>query len=359
MRLKEKTLFAGSSSITTALCIEAMDKFSKCDAEAKIAPQQVVVKTKKEGVSKEEVILKAIIKKVKARFSACDTDLKQEAVKTIMKTFRGDTDKQIALLPYFFRSALGELGKSISDDLVISLGVANVFGWIAYTIYDDFLDEEGDPRQLSIANVCLRESAEIFGTVFPNETGFTDLSKRIFDRIDSANAWEVKRCRDRASIPDYGDYSKLAERSLGHALSPIAILFTLGYKEDSLEVEGMMRFFRNYLIARQLDDDAHDWEDDLKRGQINAAGAKVLSIMKGKACTDEELKRIFWEKAVVGVCKDMIRHVKLARRDLARLPLAIDPRFFEALLKKIESSGEKALKEREATIKFIRTYKSS
>jgi hypothetical protein len=362
MRLKEKTLFAGSSSTTTALCIEAIDKFSKLTdqpAGSKIIKQDVPLKTKKADVPKEEQIVKEVIKKVKTRFAGCDTDLKREAVKTITKTFRGDTDKQIALLPYFFRLSLGESGKSISDEMIVALGAANVFGWIAYTIYDDFLDEEGDPRQLSIANVCLRESAEIFRSSLPPETGFADLSQKTFDRIDSANMWEVHQCRDIAAPPDYGDYSKLAERSLGHALSPIALLFALGYKEHSVEVQGMMQFFRNYLIARQLDDDAHDWEDDLRRGQINAAGAQVLRIAKGNTRTEEELKKIFWEKAVVGVCKDMIRHVKLARRDLVRSPLSIDTRFFEGLLQKIERSGEKALKERDATMKFIRAYKTN
>lgn len=359
MKLKEKTFYAGSSSTTTALCLEALDKFAKSvPAQTKIAEGGVPSKTSTTHNGGEEYIRKAIIKKVRTRFADCDADLGQQASKIIAQTFRGDSDKQITLLPYFFRLALGERGRSITDDLVVDLGAASVFGWIAYTIYDDFLDEEGDPRLLSLANVCLRESAAIFHSILPLETGFADFSQKIFDRIDSANTWEVSHCRDSATPPDYGDYAKLAERSIGHALAPVAILFTLGYKEDSREVQGLMQFFQNYIIARQLNDDAHDWEDDLARGQINAAGAKVLIAAKGKPLTKDALKKLFWEKTVVGVCKDMMRHVKLARRDLAQLTLMSDTVFFARLLKNIEYSAEKALKEREEAITFIRAYKS-
>jgi hypothetical protein len=360
MRTKEKTLYAGSSSITTALCIEAMDKWSKCEhahGKAKVASLEVAVKTSPKGSKTEEQIYKAIVTTVKRRFSVCDTELRRESTITITKTLKGDVDKQIVLLPYFFRLSLGDLGRNITDEMIITLGAANMFGWMAYTIYDDFLDEEGDARLLSVANVCLRESAEIFRSVLPRETGFADFSKNVFDCIDSANTWEVVRCRNIAVLPDYGDHAKLAERSLGHALSPIAMLFVFGYQAHSVEVEGMMRFFRHYIIARQLNDDAHDWEDDLRKGQVNAAAVKVLKLAKGKKCGADELKKLFWEKAVVTVCKDIIRNVEWAKRDLGRLSVIKDKLFFERLLSIIEDSAQKALVEREGTLKFIRAYK--
>jgi hypothetical protein len=117
-----------------------------------------------------------------------------------------------------------------------------------------------------------------------------------------------------------------------------------------------MQFFINYIIARQLNDDAHDWEDDLSRGQINAAGAQVLDRAKGDH-DEERLKKIFWEKVVVTMCKDMTKHVARARHTLSRIPMITDTTYFEKLLKKIEKSSVEALEERDTTMKFIRAYK--
>lgn len=357
MKTPQKTLYAGSSSITTALCLEAINKFTKI----KIIIQKS--KIKKGGAEKR--VYQKIVKNVEDRFTECGADLKQEALKIIAKTLKGDADKQIVLLPYFFRSSLGKPGKNISDDLVVMLGAANLFGWIAYTIYDDFLDEEGDSRFLSVANICLRESAGIFSSVL-RDAGFADFSKKIFDVIDSANAWEISNCRINFEElkaksykikADFGDYRQLAEKSLGYILGPMAILFALGYKENSVEARGVMLFFRHYIIARQLNDDAHDWEDDLKRGQVNAVGAKVLKTSKGKVKNHEELRKIFWEKTVVRVCEDILRYVDLARKDLSQLPIMADTKFFTGLLAAIEHSARQALKEREETMKFVRAYK--
>lgn len=358
MKLPHKTLFAGSAFITTALCIEAINKFEKITHHRARTDttQQQSTKGADNNTTEKQLYLR-VVQTVKERFASCGIDLQAEAERVITKTFRGDTDKQIALLPYFFRLALGEAGSSVSGDAVVKLGAANVFGWIAYTVYDDFLDEEGEPIALSLANVCLRESAEIFSTILPKETGFADFAKKIFDCIDSANTWEVRHCRDAAHLPDYGDYTKLAERSLGHALTPLAILFALGYKEESPEVHGVMQFFHHYIIARQLNDDAHDWEDDLKRGQINAVGAKVLHEASGKIHGEEELKKLFWEKTVVVVCQDMERHVAHARRALSDVSLVVDTAFFDGLLTKVEKSSEEALREQGTTLKFLRAYK--
>jgi hypothetical protein len=352
MKLPKKTLYAGASTITTALCIEAIHKFTSCTTSNKAT----VPKPKKEKSGNEDEVYQQVVKMVKRRFAECDDDLKRVAKSIIAKTLRGDDDKQIALLPYFFRQSFEAGGKSVTDDFVVSLGAANVFGWMAYTIYDDFLDEEGSPRELAVANICLRESVEIFRSVLPHETGFADFSKSIFDCIDNANAWEVEHCRNAEKIPDYGNYSRLAERSLGHALTPVAILFALGYKKDSAPVKGVMQFFTNYIIARQLNDDAHDWEDDLSRGQINAAGAKVLHLARGDH-NEERRKKIFWEKVVVTMCKDMTKHVARARQALLRMPMITDATFFERLLRKIEKSSDEALEERDTTMKFIRAYK--
>lgn len=359
---KEKTLYAGSPFITTALCLEAIHKFSPAKIPERNLGGQANPKSQKESE-----IYDKVIENYRRRFSGFSKYFQEKAVAEALKIL--NKNKDIVLLPYYFAKSLGRNFNSKflihNSDLLIRLGEANLHGWIAYTIYDDFLDEEGDSKHLSIANVCLRESAEIFGSVAP-KTGFPAFSKNIFDIIDGANMWEIMNCR---FDPKKGDYlpakilhsktwagEQLANKSLGHALGPMAVLFALGYGENSAEARGAMRFFKNYIIARQLNDDAHDWEDDLRRGQVNAVGARLLKDTQNKTRDFEKLRQVFWHKTIVSVCKEILRHTALAKKELKKLSLIKDPAVFMEMLAAIESSAEEALKEREETMKFLKTY---
>ncbi|MBI2013824.1 MAG: hypothetical protein HYS87_03295 [Candidatus Colwellbacteria bacterium] len=351
MKTKKKTLYAGSASTTTALCLEAINKFLNEPKETKV--KSAVINSR----MNESKIYAKIVRRVRRRFAFSGPDLQNQAEKIIRKTLKNDKDRQIVLLPYLFKVALGKTAEGISDDMLVRFGAANLFGWIAYTIYDDFLDGEGDPETLSVANISLRESSSILDSILPEASGFMEFSRATFDAIDSANTWEVKNCRSRITLPKFGNYLQLAEKSFGHALGPIGILFALGYREKSPEVQNTIRFFKNYIIARQLNDDAHDWEDDLKRGYINAVGARLLRL--SKSTEPKNLRKLFWEKTVPGVCEEIKRHTYAARYNLKKNKILKYPAIFEKLLRAIEASADKALKERKETIKFMSVYNKS
>lgn len=379
---KKKTYYAGSPALTTAFCVEALAKYQKI-----ISHQSQIKKPRKQRtrvIEESEKNYRQVIKRVKQRFSVVDVDLKRQALKQLNKTLKGDKDKQIVLMPFFFKASLGKNGEDVADNLLVQLGTINLYGWIAYGIYDDFLDEEGDPKLLSVANLCLRESTTIFNSILPPKSKFHLFLQQVVDTIDAANTWEVTHCRvnpknlltknlKSLKIPDYNNYSKLAERSLGHALGPIAILFSLGYKASSLEVKNLMKFFKHYLIARQLNDDAHDWEKDLKMGHINAVGAEILKNLKtekpriaqaqgGKLKNKRAkkdfylLQEIFWYEVVVNICDEVLKHAQKARDHIKKVSVVNNVAIFEKILVPIEKSALKALKEREETLRFIKSY---
>jgi len=361
--IEKKRHYAGSSAVTTAFCLETMGRYSQIsNIKYQISKTQI----KNQIIKKQEHIYNQVVKKAKQRFSLLDGDLKKQALGVLEATLKKDKDKQIALMPYFFKVSLGEKGKSVPNDLLVKLGVANMCGWIAYTIYDDFLDEEGNPKLLSVANVCLRESTTIYNSLLSEETGFPVFLQKVVDTIDAANTWEVANCHIKYQklniknfkIPDYGDFSRLAHRSLGHALGPLAILFSLGFSEKSPEVKNLMKFFKHFLIARQLNDDTHDWEKDLKAGQINAVGARILKKAKSQKLGIEydKLQELFWYEVVVDICQTVLKHLQLARKALEEISIIADPSLLSKLLIPIEHSAQEALKEREETLKFLRAY---
>ena len=333
--INKKQYYSGSKALTTAFCLEALSLFDQ--KTINIQPHL----TKRDG--DERVIYDQVIRRVKKRFTKLDSDLKSSAFTILEKTVKRDKDRQIVLLPYFFNIALGKQGKKINLDFLITLGVANIYGWIAYTIYDDFLDDEGNPKELSLANVCLRELTAIYNGIIPEEF------QEVMDTLDSANAWEIANTRFNSkhyppnSIPNYGDLAQLSNKSLGHALGPVAILIKLGYPVDSPEMKNLLDFFQHYIIARQLNDDAHDWEEDLSRGQINAVGAMILTKTKVKS----KMRKIFWQEVFEDLAKIIFIHIECAQKALPALKDMLVP---------IERSIQKGLKEHKEAVDFLKVY---
>lgn len=355
--------YAGTPALTTAFCLEAIHKASR-DTVSKKHQATSAASTD----NSEDEIYKEVISRAKKVFSTLGADLKKQAEVCLKETIKTNKDRQVILLPYFFANSLDQKLPSEYAAKVIDLGLANLFGWMAYTIYDDFLDEEGDPQMLSVANVCLREADRIFSRAFP-ETGFADFAKTVFLRIDSANAWEVAHCRTKEEpiasalvypIPDFVDIASLSDRSLGHALGPIGVLCALGHKIDSQKSVDALEGFRHYIAAKQIHDDMHDWEDDLSRGQINSASATLFSMIDGKSAPEGEketlqfLQHIFWEETAVVLCDRVFSHLDQARKLFLSAGASQD--FADRILNSLHATTEQTLKERADAKKFITTY---
>ncbi len=359
-----QSISLGSPALTTALWLKALTIFNNQRIK------KISTATRNE-IKKEQKMYAQIIKLAKQRFSSLEKDLEEQTRKILSKVIKADKDKQIVLLSYFFKNSLSQKGENISNKMIKQLGLANLYLWMAYTIYDDFLDEEGDPKLISTANVCLREFTSIFNKILPLESKFYSFFHQIMDTLDSANTWEATHCRTLVSgsklylpenIPDYDNFNKLSERSLAHALGPAAILFSLGYTENSREVKNLILFFKHYLTARQLNDDAHDWEKDLKIGQINSVVAEIFKKLEHQTVLNFEkdiakLQRIFWFEMINDISNKVLEHVEAAKKSLKSISILTDISPLEKLLIPTENSAKKAIKKQKETVKFLEAYK--
>ena len=343
MKTKGKTLFAGSASITTALCVEALNKYEKyiSGTHTKVLP----VESKN---NKTE-----LLDCVKKRFTSCSVDVQKQSVEFISQMLDKDKDGDITGVHMIFQRNLKKQHQSklaAHQDTLEDLGAAHVYGWMAYTIYDDFLDGEYDATLLSVAHVCLRESYSLF-THIAEKYGAAEFVKNIFDTIDSANMWESLYCRgkniEKYTLPDFGNLQALADKSIGHALSTLILFLMVGIQTDSEDFKHLYKFFQHYIIARQLNDDAHDWQEDMEKGQITPV---VLRVLKGED---------FWQETIMSVCGDIKTHIDFAREELhAVSALDSGEEIASKLLKPIYSSAEKALVERENMMSFLKAYQA-
>ena len=395
--------FAGADALSTAVCLEAIAVYEK----AAVHPKKSARGTKsvpsprtldpgpsfsREAIGIEQRVIEAFEKRLES-----DAIMSRHGHAVLEKVLARDAAKQITLLPYFFKKSLSgdesegsELGHA-EDQLLIRLGLANLHGWIAYRIYDDFLDDEGSPELIPLAALSLREVSRIYSEALPQD--HSDVFIELMDAMDSANAWERASAYfpDRsfldqdAELPDYKEHTVLADKSLPHCLGPIALIIDAhgedGWDEARADIRAAKGFFRHYIIARQLNDDAHDWLEDLGRGFVNSAATRMLKSiraqeeagMKTFAFRERSerssgplspetvgfLQGIFWREVMPGIADHIRAEIDAARKHLVSIGVVRDLSYLESLLAPLEAGADKAMSERQKTLAFLSEYKKT
>jgi hypothetical protein len=110
-------------------------------------------------------------------------------------------------------------------------------------------------------------------------------------------------------------------------------------------------FFSHYLIARQLNDDAHDWLEDLQHGYINSVSAPMLQFFTPKDISS--LQEYFWKKHIDIVCGDIMNEITKAQVALKKIIVLHKVTFLEQLLEPLEHSAAQAIADRDKTRHFL------
>ncbi len=274
----------------------------------------------------------------------------------------------LANLPRTFYQHIIPDYQSLDGTMIEKLCFANALGWIGYTFYDDVLDD-GKIKDLPAANICAREMLSIFLSISSDPVIITTLNT-----IDTANHWEYTHCKCSvvnsvihlpAILPDYVDHSVLAEKSLGLAIAPLLLILASHHPDKIKEISALESFFRHYLIARQLNDDAHDWFHDLQNGFLNSVSTPLIAQYLQKDNHEYELnlttekdalQKLFWYEIIDQVASDVFNHIELARSSLMSITILTDITFLSKLLDPLEESTEKALSERDSALRFLKAY---
>lgn len=248
-----------------------------------------------------------IYEKAKITLGKLETPVQDLAIKFLNRVKSADKHHEIALLSSRFHQSLQ---KPRHPQYLQTLGEANVYCWIAYTIYDHLIDGETTTEFLPVANIAMRLSIERYTSIFPADHRFVKIIQKTFTAMDNANAWELAHCRFKATdshlsvgaLPIYGRRFILARRSFGHALGPFALASLSGATLSQLT--NIEKGLSHYLITRQLNDDMHDWRKDLRDGHISPVVALLLrqaNISPGTYSFEtltKLLTPLFWEKTI-------------------------------------------------------------
>lgn len=358
--------YSGSPALTTALAIEALTLYDNA-LSASSKPRQTQL-----NQNSNRTLHATIIAAAQQEIAQLPPPLNTHG-KDVLSEMEQREDKthEVTLLPHYFNNSLVKSLASSRGDILTQLGLANLYGWTAYTIYDNFLDNEGDPRQLSMANVAQRYSLRYFEKSLPKDKAFHDIVSQTFDAIDSANAWEIEYCRARATktsvmldtLPTFTDTLELSNRSYGHMLTPLAILVQTGVKLDAPAARSVTTALRHYLAARQLNDDMHDWEEDIRAGILTYVVVSILqglSLKKGRytfGLLIPKMKSHFWHHTIIDICKNVTRHTALARSNAAASGVLTKKNIIVDLVDAIDASVAETLSEQTKAKNFLKAYR--
>lgn len=273
--------------------------------------------------------------------------LDQQAKAMLDRIKRANKQREITLLPKYFQSALLQAPESN----VTRLGIANVYCWLAYMAYDHMLDDGKGIELLPLANIAQRKALGHYRSCVPEAESLVEAT---FTRMDQANAWERAHARavvhdDTITIvklPDYGNGHHLAARSFAHVLGPLLIAVEAGQQLRSEPLQTLRTAFLHYLIARQLNDDAHDWQDDIASGQLTLVVTKLLraqNITNGEHSLTQtlpHLQQLFRESISVEIAEIMIAHCQKAKELLQQSGLLKPDTMLDQLCDDLEASAQ-------------------
>lgn len=273
-----------------------------------------------------------------------------------------DVVGEIALLPFMTVQSFAK-SHQLNAKQLANLGAANITCWMSYTVYDDFLDNEGDPLFLSAAN-CAHRASLLFAAQAQIDT---TRYQAFFDAMDSANTWEQQHARFSITettitcktLPVYADMGVLADRAGGHIAGACLVAEQLLASSEYITFEQALR---HYLIAKQYNDDIHDWKQDLMAGRITPVVAMILSdagLTHGTHHFDLLLPRaeeVFYRTTFARVIVQMQLECQRALSLLHTIPSYVPQAGIGQRIAAIVRSSEESLHIQKSQVEFARAF---
>lgn len=310
----------------------------------------------------------SILNSIQSQITRLPPSVRPVAMQMWRSVKQVDRNGEMGQIATFFTESLLQ-GKRPTKHQLQELGVANFYVWIAYTIYDDFFDDEGIPERLPVANIAMRYSWDGYRSIWKNHQS-RQLVDEVFQGMDAANAWEVANARaivsnskiTISSMPHYGEKKVLAYRAMAHILGPLLIALNAQVtdKQYLLIKRGLIQF----LISRQLNDDIHDWRKDLQAGHLSPVVVHILQACGAETGTYDiekivaKAENYFWEQGLKELCHITLRHIKKSRRAFSMSHILDQDGHFQFLVDRLEDAIIAGWAKYKVDRDFSRSYRS-
>ncbi len=328
----KKQMFYGSRAVTTAICLEALALYRE---------QQHTSQSSKR-TSHDSVLLKKIIEKNTRECSAVNPSFgKRMAIES----------SQLLTHPFWretvlwAKQAARALHKShcLAKADLYAFGVAQLSGLIGYGLADRIIDRQAPVSDIPFALFATRRCATLYAKLWPvaSEKILSDMELSFQDEAHGILPAEVAR------------------KSIGCTMPALAVFD--GYSDQKKNLPYFEGYFLKLLEARQWNDDAHDYLDDIAAQRITPVTRLLenLYARNNPQTADalaslplEQLQQFFWSKAFPEICLSIDDCLTSADIYLDRVGLP-DPAYFQGLLRTQKTALDGARKKLKLNLSFL------
>lgn len=354
----DTTELSGSRGWTLAAITEALELFKHKFYSERTTHPHTVTQTHYANV----------IKKVTDRFSSAPEQLKQQALGALERVKQLDKHCEIGLAGFYTNLYLNS---PLDQKIIEELGRVNLLGWLAQTIYDDWVDENTSQHSLALAQIAWRDVGVAINKLCHAQLKLNQWTTKLLDEVDISTGLEnlsksqIKISTDLALYSDWPTSNPDFNcKSIGHAI-PMGIVFSLSQNSDDSTLNAIEQMFRNYLNAKQICDDIHDWETDLKSHRLTPVVRLILEQFKLenpaiKSVNPEKdltiLRTLYWKQALPISLQMASDWITQATSWCRNLPWLSKPDFFLANLQRIQTTIQKCRQDFFKTTEFLTTY---
>jgi hypothetical protein len=225
----------------------------------------------------------------------------------------------MALLPAY----LADLAP-VAPETARRLGLANFYtGWY-YHAQDDLLDGQAAASDWLVGHIVFAQIVETYRGLDLIHTPVWPEFQHLGHRSANAYALELRQRFaglggiDAEQLAAF-DIEFILDRAAPLFFSPLAQLYLAGIPAHAERAQDLLEALRCWAAARQLGDDASDWLDDLKAGQLNYVAARLIE--RWPAGGERTLERLATFQLTAEECWTAIEHSAhaLSQRALNRL----------------------------------------
>jgi len=330
-----KKYYSGSPAITAAAIIEALSL--SIESIEQISPTL--------ATSIFSVTHKRILKLA----SHFPKHLQNNVKELVSKSLESEAGKQCVSAPILVAEAFGDMPKKNLEEICF----AQACGWIAYEIFDDCVDEK-KTDDLGIALILYAEMHAVFSKIFADDASFFGDFLCRCSQMNISLFEEAHHIGMQDSTTSHQTPHWILHKSSGYSVGPLAMMHTLGYSFDSDTTQKVVSYFENVILALQLSDDAHDWEDDIENFRRNSVVEMLPMISK---LSRGKRHQYFWERGIDRVLEKIQLFCDEARKAYVSLSGVKEIHVFEGPIKKIEKMALKTQESKKVAIDFLQEYK--
>lgn len=353
--------YAGCKALEIALCIELLSIHinKECCTTRDAVAKSLGSATQ---TNSETIHITQVRETIKGCFS--DSELIQDFFVKQFNELLISSKLQLLLPFYYLHSLKEDYQERITPGELTLITAAHSIGLISFTLQDSLCDRESLAHQIPyVSSGILAMSTLLHSALYKQST--PEEIQSILHSMNQALLRETHNSQHKSL-----DREELYMKSFGVICGIITIILITGERFTYTEISHVKEFFKNYLNARQMLDDLHDWYSDLLNTIHTPATLLLMEDFSQRNLTGDtftinftaekmHLHNTFWKTTFPKLIGPTYEFITAAESIIEKFKLVSNRALFINLLEPIKHALSQAKTSATQHTEFIQAYEKA